>query len=151
MGKIVINKTDEKQTIILTNDSEGVSGVYFGEDGVEKTLGEPGVPMKTYKIKQKTVVNDGNHPFSVLGTISHYSNWSQRDLPITWLGLSVSGENKLGAKGQCIRNNNPTDIYLNDNDTGNPSTNIHDDTRLTVYIPEEYMEYALTFLEEVEE
>lgn len=40
MGKIVINQTDEKQTVILTNDAEGITGVYFGEDGVEKPVGE---------------------------------------------------------------------------------------------------------------
>lgn len=39
MGKIVIHQTDEKQTVILTNDSEGVTGVYFGEDEIEKQLG----------------------------------------------------------------------------------------------------------------
>lgn len=40
MGKIVINQTDEKQTVILTNDAEGITGVYFGEDGVEKNIGD---------------------------------------------------------------------------------------------------------------
>lgn len=39
MGKIVIHQTDEKQTVILTNDAEGIQGVYFGEDGVEKPVG----------------------------------------------------------------------------------------------------------------
>lgn len=39
MGKIVINQTDEKQTVILTNDAEGITGVYFGEDGEEKPVG----------------------------------------------------------------------------------------------------------------
>lgn len=42
MGKIVIHQTDEKQTVILKNDADSITGVYFGEDGVEKPVGNDG-------------------------------------------------------------------------------------------------------------
>lgn len=66
MGKIVIHQTDEKQTVILTNDAEGIQGVYFGEDGVEKPVGSQGewttLGVITGTEPSGDIVYDGTEP-----------------------------------------------------------------------------------------
>lgn len=151
MGRTVISKTENKQTIILNDSAESVSGGFFDADMEWHKLGEPGYPKKMYKVKSNTTVqSSSNIIFPIEGTIRNFSNWGSGEFPILYLYFKSSGSG-LGCETMAIHNNATSNVYLTNGNTGNVETLVHDNTRLEIYIPEEYMQIALRALEEVEE
>lgn len=146
MGKIVINQTDEKQTVILTNDAEGITGVYFGEDGVKKPVG--GIEYKIYKPKVKTVVTTQNTGINVLGYIDNYRGWGPQEVTGLFLNQNQSG---LGTSAQIIRGGTYSTAYITEGTSGEFSPNMNEDVRFHLYIPEGHEADIALFLEEVTE
>lgn len=74
MGRTVINETENKQTVILNDSPEGISGGYFDSQMNWNILDRPGIPYKKYKFKNNTTEEtSGNKTFNCFGKIYNCS------------------------------------------------------------------------------